>query len=657
MPTALKRIDYANRESKPLHDRIVQAVKDRVRLSEEKMKEKRKYFDKLDDDFLGMGLPEMELDAKLRVQRDQSGKPNYTTIQVPYTYAETMTMHTYFTSVMLARSPVMQYMGRHGETQMQKMAVEALMNYQIQVGRNVVPLYIWLLDAVKYGVGFLGTFWDEDYAYFTDIVDRPLNVGPLAVSGIRSRQEEVEVRMLKYSGNRFFNVRPQNAYPDPRVPVAKLNDGEFFGRKLRISWNDLVRGEREGRYMNVKHVKRFMKSGSGSSITDDTSSNLVNVADESDALLTPSMTKVGMLDGVEMKIELIPNDWGLGASKYPRKWVFTVINDVVIEAREQGAFHDTFGYFAMEPEADGHSFINRAPGEVIKPLENVLTWMFNSHFYNVRRALVDQYVINPMLVEMDDIEDPLPGGYIRLKPAAYDRNPKDVVHQLGIHDVTQQHVQGVGSVIELIQRIDGINDSILGQISTGGRKTATEVRSGTSFGVSRLKSKSEYCSAQGMLPLAQVALQLTQQYYEEEMEFRIIGDLANVTGGKSTVNVSGDSIAGFYDFVPIDGSAPIDRFALASLWRQIFVDAARVPQLQQTLDFAQIFSYTARLAGAVEVDQFRLQAVPDQQFADGVQAGNIVPMGGATANARNVADGTQGGLPGLGQVSGVGPSG
>jgi hypothetical protein len=77
-----------------------------------------------------------------------------------------MSAHTYWTSVFFGRTPIHQYSGRHGETEMQVQALEALIDYQVEVGRFTGPYYVWFYDAGKYGMGILGEYWDvEKVAY------------------------------------------------------------------------------------------------------------------------------------------------------------------------------------------------------------------------------------------------------------------------------------------------------------------------------------------------------------------------------------------------------------------------------------------------------------------------------------------------------------
>lgn len=625
MPTRNKVLQYGGKD----HSDVLQQLLDRITFSERHVNARVETYRSQEDQFLAY-MHERDTEKRTKAKFD-GGEPQFTTVRIPYTYGEVMTMHTFYTTVMLGRTPLLQYNGRHGEGQRQKLAVEAIMQYQIQTGRNAVPLYIWILDALKYGRGILWADWLERYSYFQVEEQRPV-----VESGIQVGTETIEVpqRLLQYQGNRLFTSRPQDFLPDPRVPVAYLQDGEFVGRRFDMYVNDLVRGQKEELYFNVAEAKRMAKTGSDWNI-GDTSSKIDHVADENPSI---SGKPTGKMKAIELYVELIPRDWRLGEFNMPQKWVFTVVDKkVIVEARPFGMYHDQFPCFSLEPEFDGYSLHSRSPQEVIKALENVITWLFNSHFYNVRRALNDQIVFDPTMIEPNDVLSPLPGGGIRAKPAAYGSKMGDHIMQLPVTDVTRAHLADTNYVMNILQRVDGVNDSVLGMISTGSsRRTATEVRQGSTFAVSRLKSKAEFMSAQGFTPMAEVMLQQTQQYYDQDMKFRVAGNLA--LGKDPFVQIDPETIAGAYNFIPVSGDIPLDRFALANLWRQIFSDAARIPGMGQQLDFMAIFRHFAMLSGATDVDQFRIQMQPNEELERERDRGNIVPIGETPRGPANEGD-------------------
>jgi hypothetical protein len=166
-------------------------------------------------------VKESDVDATSAEPRDNEGKPTYTTIQLPYSYALLMSAHTYWTSVFFGRSPMHQYTGRHGESEMQVQAIEALIDYQVEVGRMLGPYYIWFYDAGKYGCGILGEYWDVEKIAYGQLAELPdPNTGQIGLF-------QATVELEGYRGNKVYNVNPFDFWRDPRVTMKNFQDGEF----------------------------------------------------------------------------------------------------------------------------------------------------------------------------------------------------------------------------------------------------------------------------------------------------------------------------------------------------------------------------------------------------------------------------------------------
>jgi hypothetical protein len=205
------------------------------------------------------------------------------------------------------------------------------------------------------------------------------------------------------------------------------------------------------------------------------------------------------------------------------------------------------------------------------------------------------------------------------------------------------------------ERTVGINDQIMGMLNTGGRKTATEVRTSTSFGVNRLKTISEFASASGFDSLAQMLIQNTQQYYDQEQKFKIAGDLLS-TAGQNVLMVNPEMIIGNYDYVPVDGTLPIDRYAQSTMWMQMMSQVRQMPEIMMQYDMGKMFTWVAQLAGLKNIQQFKIQVTPDQILQAQMQAGNVVPMGGRQGGQKKLPP-PGATSPEPGQVPGMGATG
>ncbi len=643
-----------NKEIRPntdLHRLIKEAVLCRRDLSKKIMQ--KKYSDWQEAERMHSGyIPTTERSKKVKTGRE-AGINDFDTINVSMSYATAMSMHTYWTSVFLARNPIFQVTARHGESEMSVQGIEALLDYQLMVGRQLVPYYVWLLDVAKFGIGFIGQYWDVDYTVASHFEDQQVSYLGIPVPG-KTRRARITEKLVNYSGSKVFNIRPYDMRIDPRVDMQNYQDGEFMGRKCNLTWTELVSGEIDGKYFNIDEVKR-RRLRKWHQTNDQTGDQFYPEGDSSvGASIDMEMKDTGTLEAEEMVILIQPDKWKLGNTKYPEKWVFTIVEDeIVIGCRPLGAYHGRFPYSIMEYEMDGGLLFKRGVHEILGPMDQTLNWLVNTHFFNIRRVLNDNLIVDPGRIVMKDLMNNKPGKIIRLKQSAYGEDVRSAVTQLQVADVTNQHLADTRVINDLAHRMVGVNENIMGQINQGGRKTATEIRTSSTFGINRLKTNAEFFSASGWTDNLEQMIASTQQYYDEEKIFKISGELGGVLTQRM---ITPNDIAGQYDFVPVDGTLPIDRFAQANLWKELFTAIASQEGLATGFDLSKIFAYTAQLAGAKNINQFKVNVVDNEQLGDQIDRGNVRPIDGAGNNSAASTE-TLGRLINPPQVSGVGPTG
>jgi len=642
-----------------LHRRVKDALLARFRLSERKMGDKWEAWKKSEDTHMAY-ISDTE-EGLLRKQARDAGKPQQVTFIVPYSYAILMTAHMYWCTVFLSRNPVLQYSGRHGEAQDQEKKVEALMDYQVQVGQHQVPLYIWIMDAAKYGLGVVCSYWDEERVTVSEIEEVDETWLGLPLMGKKKRIRRTK-QFPGYVGNKLFNVRPYDFICDPRVPVSELQRGEFVGRRTETGWNALLRKQQAGQYFNVDILKRRRsgtreyEQGSQNQVFPDYNDSSFPSSD------TTNIKDMGFIPTMEFYVELVPNEWGLGTSQYPEKWYFVLADkEVVICARPCGSYHNRFPFYVQEYEIDGYQLAKRSMLEILQPLNDTMTWLVDMHHTNMRSIINGQFVIDESKLMMKDVLNPVHGRLWRLRPEAYGSDPRMAVHQLQVVDVTQNNLRDSQFVGDLMQRVSGVSDNMMGFVNSGGRKTATEVRSSNTLGINRLKVVAEYNSALGWSPYAQTTLQETQQRYELERKYRVAGVRGQDPAFESQVVISPDDIKGFYDFQTVDGTMPIDRFAMAAMQKELMVDTLKIQPIAQQMDYFRWLSYIAELQGTRNFERMRLaqpqvQVVPDAQVQAQAQAGNVVPLGGGSGGRSSSGTPGNARVPGPGQVPGMGPT-
>ena len=626
---------------------------ERKRYSREKMEDSHHdRWEQADENMQGY-IPLSEAD-KLRKSRKRFGSSDldYVTLEVPYHFAIISSMHTYISSVFLARAPVYQFTARHGEGQDSVQAVEAVMDYQLRVGRHLPYHYHWLWDSCKYGLGVVGEYWDEETKRVSTIVDEETTQFGVPTGNTRKVRRVEEVP--GYQGNRLYNIRPFDWFPDPRLPVYDFQRGEFCGRQVKVGMSDILNWTEQLKYFNVDVLEKT-KGDKHEMDRLDTEMYAANEGADTEAGSWIMDQPFGRGEGtdsaapgknfvhlLEMCIQIQPKRWKMGDSTKVEKWMFTIANErVVIGARPLGFYHDKFPYSINETGFGSEDFIKNNTIDHTRPLVDTLTWLFNTHMYNVRKALNDVRVVDPSKIVMKDLEEPRPGGLIRLKPQFYGGDVRTAVHQLDVRDVTTGHLRDSKVVEELIQRTSGVVDNIMGLVNPQGRKTATEVRTASGFSVNRLKTFAEYFSAVGQEELLGRLLSNTQQLMTLERKFAIAGN--TLESAEKFMDINPDAIAGFYDFVSVDGTLPVDRLAQANFWKELLVQLARIPELAQQWDFGAMIAHTMSLQGERNVERFKVQVQPPGVAEANAQAGNSIPLRSAGGNGQARASGSSGG--------------
>lgn len=654
MATDASNLRERLRYGQPLHDFVIDAVRRRRDFSLQKMTQRYEKWRRAEENFLAF-LPEKETDKKRKGLRD-SGVQQFTTIYIPYDYAILMSAHTYWTSVFLSRSPVFQYIGTQGAAQNAEAAVEALINYQFSAGRILPPFYVWLLDVGKYGVGITMPNWRDERLIVTREVEVPDTF--MGVDLGTTKREVRRVALNGYKGNKWFNIRPYDLLPDPRVPLNRMEEGEFCGRYTTLGWNSIAKGGAAGTFFNVDVVRQ--QRHNRISLRDHGSPQVNQPFDAGEKLYLDHMD-MDFVELTEMYVELVPYDWGLDSTTYPEKWVFLIANDsVLIQAQPFGMFHNKFPFCVLEMEPDAYSMFKRGMLDLVRPLNETINWLYNTHFYNTRKALNDMFIVDPSRVVMKDVLDPGAGKVIRLREEMYGTDVRTAISQLQVTNYTQAHLQDSQLISSLVQRVSGVNDGIMGMLSQGGRKTATEVRTSSTFGINRLKTIAEYFSATGIGDAAMMMLQNSQQLYDATLQMRIAGDAWMTPGASKYLTVSPQDIQGMYDFVPVDGTLPVDRFAQVNMWTTLLQQMGQSPAVLAQYDLSKIFGFVAQLAGLKNIGQFRIQTADTAQLQNQAAAGNVIPLGGPSGPRRR----PDGGSPGQGggtplpvQIAGVGASG
>jgi len=596
------------------HDKIVKEVLDRAEASYDVMQRRHEYWKKIDHTLTAyITLDEEEeyiLEKDIR-------KP--VSIVVPYSYATIETILTYWVSVFL-ENPIFRYRGFTSEDTVGSIMLEKVIELQCIKNKVALNLHTQFRDSLAYGFGASSPYWNSHWGHRT-VFDR--------TSGLKRREPS-----KLFEGNSLMNIDPYLYLPDPSVPIQDIQKGGFVGWIDKTNYLDLLNTERYDPDMfNAKYVAHI--DGHTSILPEDTSGRETKVGGEARNAEISDVTRP--IDVTYMYINIIPKEWELGLGEYPEKWLFILAGDeVLLKAQPLNLDHNLYPVTICAPDYDGYSLTPISRLEIIYGLQGILDFLFTSHVANIRKAINDMLIVDPYLINMSDLKKPGPGKLIRTRRAVWGRGVENAVKQLAVTDVTRNHMQDAGIVMDVMQRSSSAVDSLMGIIRGGSeRRSATESRDTRMSALSRLAKSTKIASIMTMQDLAYMFASHTQQLMENETYISTAGrfqqELEEEYGFSTGMKVSPMDLLINYDVISHDGTIEAGEFA--EVWLQMYQTLAQNPAVGSGFDMVRIFKHLARISGAKNVNEFvrkggsaQIKLKQDEEIEAEVQKGNMRPI-------------------------------
>ena len=622
-----------------IHDHVLQYLLKRLRDSEDEMgkfyarwqvneKKVQAYVD----------LPNWE--KILKESNNKGVPPKVTSIVIPYSYAIVSTIVTWLLHAFAGRKPIFQVGMHKGEIVNAAQNMEKVMQYNADHTRYVRVLFDLLQNSQLYGVGVTRSTWVEERAFRTT-TKKSSQLDLMGEPTEGERTDSTRTKRLVYEGNIAFSQDPFLFFPDPRVPMAEVNKrGEFVFWRSFEGRHTLLKQEADGIYKYVKTVKREAptpndSSDWGQSLRSQVAGGTSNPG-SNDSRSGRQSGNFVQID--QCTIDIIPRQLGIGEKDEVERWMFTIANkDQIIQAEVFEADHGMHPVQVAEPYSLGNGFGHLGIVDYMSPLQDLISWLFNSHMDNVRRVINDTLVVDPMAIEMQDLRKPGAGRIIRLKRAAANRDVRTIIQQLEVIDVTKSHISDAQALIRIGQMLSAVTDNVLGLQDEASRKTATEVRTSGQAAASRLANQSKIISSQSMVDTAETWALNIQQNISDEFAFAILGE-----DGKE-LKITPDQLNGDFNFPIHDGTLPLDRLALMDVWQQMFTVALSDQEVRDHLQIPKMFDFIAELGGAENIQAFTIDIQPDEQVNAAAQAGNLTSIGspGLSENPAQSAAGAQ----------------
>lgn len=479
-----KEISDALKTTDPLHDKLLQHCKRLVEMSRAYMYRFYVVWDQNDQVMRGERRAD-ETDRKAA----QRGEPPKLTL--PFTYEQVQTFIAYFFMLFTQRDKFFELEGTGAEDEgTPELDMESLLQRDLRRSCFSRILYQNLLDVCRSGFCVVKDSWEEESTEEVVQVPNPTPPMPSAFGGIvgPTTTPQVQTTFTK-QGNTLKTISPYKFFPDVRLPLSRLQEGEFCACEDEYSITRIKQLQSDGQLTNADDIQSL-----GQEALNTRRVHFMN-AENNNALRTSNMDEKGggMCILTEWQGWIVPKDFTntdgttpFGDSDKPQFFLVWYANDkTILKAEPMNLKHNKFTFEVGEYSADQLRVINEGLAELIDPMQAVCSFLLNSHITSVRKMIDTKLVVDPTGVEMKDLESRSP--VIRLKPGAARSGVDMWLKQLKVNDATTNHIAiDIPAVRTFIQGVSGLSQNSTGQYS-GGRRDATQSKAVNSGSSNRLK--------------------------------------------------------------------------------------------------------------------------------------------------------------------------
>ena len=195
-----------------------------------------------------VNLPDYEL--QMKNMNKTGAPPAVVSITVPYAFATIWTIVTYLVHTFCGQKPMFQVSSYKAEGVEAASYMETVLQYNADHTKLILRLIQWFLDAETYGVGAIRCLWHEEVGTRTKW--QQASPGGLILPGAAPQNLRQRQKQTIFEGNKCQNIDPFMFFPDPRVPISKVNKrGEFVFWRAFEGKHYLLREQAKG---NIKWV-------------------------------------------------------------------------------------------------------------------------------------------------------------------------------------------------------------------------------------------------------------------------------------------------------------------------------------------------------------------------------------------------------------------
>lgn len=571
---------------------------------------------------------------------------------VPLTFSQVMTFVSYAVSTLTQNTRPFELEATGTESAPLKEPMELILQRDTKRNQWTAFLVQFFLDVARFSLGCAEVCYKEEYRFMR----LPQTQQVEGVFGVQSETDSTAfTRIPTFVGNRVYPISPYRFFPDTRVPLTRFQEGEFCGSEdmfslaaLKSDGNlfnlDKIPKMTEKEY-NDRHSQSRIEQLTNIRLNPNMASGSDNPSDDTDALV-----KSGSVIITKVVCDIIPKDFvanavvgtnadgeALGEEDFPVRYIIWYANDKTIVRFEEATYlHGQFPYVCAQFMPDQHMTINQGLAETCSHINTLVTWLINAHTASQKNSYESKFVVDPAGIDIKSLESRSP--YIYMKRNASGMDVRRYIQQFTTTDTTQNAMQDVSSLKELLEGSTGFPSLLNGQFSSG-RRDATQSRVVTQGATTRAKTTVGAIWDAAFVPLGRQLIANNRQEMDFETFARIVGpqdDPAkpNLQLLFQLFQADPITVATAEDFFVFDGSLPSEKAFLSQSLQEIFMAIVSNPEI------AQIMGYGPEQLRALLEEIYELRGVtppylppaappPQQQPVAGAPqpgAPNVTPM-------------------------------
>lgn len=585
----------------PFHEALLDHARRLIKMSRTEMAKRYCDWDLQDRVFRGERCPDLD-DRKQMLK----GKPEK--MIVPNTFAQVMTFCS-FQFLLFNQNRNFYELNPNGpeDYASKRQDSELLLARDLRHNMWNTKLFQHLLDIARFGPGILETCWTRKTTQ-AFVVPPPRVQNVLGIPAEFAQPGQWQ-EFLKFEGNEITNVSPYRWFPDTRHALVDFQKGEFCASEEEYSMAQLYDMQKAGEVVGVEHIEplltdyaKFRGADTRWSMRDDDKNswrrfdagnkNSVALVSKMQLWIVPKNFKYG-------------NDESLGPEEFPILYTLWYANDNrIIRLEPAYSWHNEFNWTLAQFTPDMHHTLTLGLADLVYRLQDVISWLINSHITSVRRVIGNRLIVDPRVIDTKTLDGE---GDIYIKKGM--NVPLDrAVGQLKVTDVTSGHMTDADLLSKVMETVTGVNGNMQGQYNSG-RRSAQEARVVTGGAAGRMKMHAHLIWESSLGRLGRLMHSNLRQSLGFESYQRCIGQQKDIEQRYAIFKGTPEEVICGDDFFVFDSTLSSEKGFMAQSLQELLVaimssNPTAAFQLTQNINPLKLLDEIQYLRGSGPVSRF-----------------------------------------------------